>query len=109
MGPVSVLLDTHVFVWALTDARELEASTRKLIAAAENRFVSAVSYWEIATKFRIGKWPGMDACLLPRRKLIDFGFLPLQLDMKSAARAGTFDWEHRDPFDRILVAHHPLD
>ena len=104
MGPLSVLLDTHVFVWALTDSADLKAPARKLIGEAETRFVSAASYWEIATKARLGKWPGVEACLLSRKKLVDFGFTPLALDIKTAARAGSFEWEHRDPFDRILVA-----
>ena len=101
---LSILLDTHVFVWALTDAPELKASTRKIIEGATKRFVSAASYWEIATKSRIGKWPNVEACLLARDKLERFGFSPLRLDLESAARAGNFDWEHSDPFDRILVA-----
>ena len=104
MGPLIVLLDTHVFVWTLTDSPELEASTRKIIESAETRFVSAASYWEIATKARLGKWPGVEACILPGEKLIRLGYSPLGLDLKSAARAGAFVWEHRDPFDRILVA-----
>lgn len=101
---MNILLDTHVFVWALTDAVDLKASTRKVIVEAEVRFVSAASYWEIATKSRLGKWPSVDACLLSRGKLVDLGFTPLPLDLRSAARAGSFEWEHRDPFDRMLVA-----
>lgn len=104
MGPLNVLLDTHVFVWVLTDSPDLRTSTRALIAGAENRFVSAVSYWEIATKSRLGQWPNVDACILPRRRLVELGFTPLGLDMRSAARAGSYDWTHRDPFDRMLVA-----
>lgn len=84
MGPLSILLDTHVFVWALTDSPDLRTSTRKLIAGAENRFVSAVSYWEIATKSRLDKWPRVDACILSRRRLVELGFTPLGLDMRSA-------------------------
>jgi len=101
---MSILLDTHVFVWALTDARELKASTRRIIEGATRRFVSAASYWEIATKARLGKWPNVEACILSRDKLIRLGLTPLRLDLESAARAGRYDWEHRDPFDRILVA-----
>lgn len=104
MGALRLLLDTHAFVWALTDSGELKGSARKLISAAEKRFVSAASYWEIATKARLGKWPGVEKCLLSRQKLLGLGFTPLALDLKSAARAGAFEWDHRDPFDRMLVA-----
>lgn len=101
---MKLLLDTHIFVWVLTDAPMLKPSTRRLLESAEVRYVSAVSYWEIAIKVRNGKWPEASECLLSRSTLLDAGFTPLSMDMIAAARAGALAWEHRDPFDRMLVA-----
>ena len=50
-----LLLDTHVFVWAVMSSASLKAKTRKLIESADVVFVSAASIWEIAIKARLGK------------------------------------------------------
>jgi len=50
-----LLLDTHVFIWSVTDSRRLKASARAYLSAAEVVYVSAASIWEIAIKFALGK------------------------------------------------------
>ena len=52
-----VLLDTHAFLWWVTDDDRLEARLRDRIRAAESVFVSAATAWEIRTKHRLGKLP----------------------------------------------------
>jgi PIN domain nuclease of toxin-antitoxin system len=55
---VRLLLDTHALLWWYSDDAALPASCRKLIAESDSSvFVSAVSAWEISTKFRLGKLP----------------------------------------------------
>jgi PIN domain nuclease of toxin-antitoxin system len=54
------LLDTHALAWWLLDLPRLGSGAREAIVAEESDiFVSAVSAFEIATKFRLGKWPEM--------------------------------------------------
>jgi PIN domain nuclease of toxin-antitoxin system len=73
--------------------------------AANTVYVSAVSAWEIATKNRLGKWPGVERivdefpALLRRSR-----FAPLPLSIEHARLAGTLNGAHRDPFDRMLIA-----
>ena len=50
-----LLLDTHVFLWAITGDGRLKPASRRMIEAAEDVFVSAASIWEIAIKAALGK------------------------------------------------------
>ena len=50
-----LLLDTHIFLWAVSGSALLKAPSRRLIESAEQVFVSAASIWEIAIKARLGK------------------------------------------------------
>jgi PIN domain nuclease of toxin-antitoxin system len=57
---VRLLLDTHALLWWLTDDPRLPEPVRAEIANPDNAvFASAASAWEIATKQRIGKLPGV--------------------------------------------------
>ncbi len=47
---MTLLLDTHIFLWVLEDSDRLKASTRQLIGAADAVLVSAASIWEVAIK-----------------------------------------------------------
>jgi PIN domain nuclease of toxin-antitoxin system len=67
--------------------------------------VSAASAWQIAAKARIGKLPGAE--ILEKNFLNvmeDAGYTLLPIDAADALRAGRLPGEHRDPFDRMIVA-----
>lgn len=57
--------------------------------------------FEIETKRRLGKLdaPGEVVAAIEAE-----GFNLLPLSAPAAAAAGALDWDHRDPFDRLLVA-----
>ena len=100
---MSLLIDTHVFLWFEMGSIRLSLALRKTIAQSDERvFISAASFWEIAIKRRIGKLV-LDGS--PRAAAAAAGFLELPIDAADAETAGALDWEHRDPFDRMLVAH----
>ena len=100
------LLDTHAFLWWIADSRRLSAAARQLIAdEAHEILVSAASAWEITTKHRIGKLPGVEPVALDVAGAISaqgFGHLPITV--ADAERAGRLPGPHRDPFDRMLAA-----
>lgn len=103
---MAFFLDTHVFYWVVRDSPLLRVAHRQLlIATQEPVFVSAVSGWEIATKVRLGKWPGA-APLLPGLEgvIAQAGLEHLPLTIAQSERAGSFLVEHKDPFDRLLAA-----
>ena len=98
-----VLLDTHIFMWWLADDAALSRSYRARIQEAVALYVSAASYWEIATKHRIGKLPDGPKYLLSPADLDRVGIESLPLTAEDAASSGLLEWEHADPFDRMLV------
>jgi hypothetical protein len=57
-----ILLDTHVYLWAVTDSPRLSAAMRECIGHAEAVFLSAASVWEIAIKVRPGEAAGRHRC-----------------------------------------------
>lgn len=106
-----LLLDTHTFLWWLAGHRMLSLKAREAIGGAEaDVFVSAVSAWEITTKFRIGKLPEAELVATDVYATIEAeGFSPLAISVQHAQRAGSFGGTHRDPFDRLLAAQALLD
>ena len=61
---MKLLLDTHALVWWWTDDRRLPPNARAAIAHPDSTvYVSAASMWEIATKYRLGKWPEVGSLL----------------------------------------------
>jgi len=67
--------------------------------------VSAVSAWEIATKYRLGKLPGAEMIVTGyTAHLITLRARELPVVSTHALTAGLFAVEHRDPFDRMLAA-----
>jgi PIN domain nuclease of toxin-antitoxin system len=107
MGDVTrYLLDTHCFLWAVQEDGKLGAAARAVIKNLDSAiFLSAISGFEIANKHRIGKLPGyayvVDNYHEIARKL-EVAELPISSE--HAFFAAKFEWEHRDPFDRILAA-----
>ena len=100
---MSLLIDTHVFLWFESGAARLRPDVRQTIARSESRaFISAASFWEIAIKRRTGKLVLEGS---PRAAAAAAGFVELPIEAADAEMAGALDWEHRDPFDRMLVAH----
>jgi PIN domain nuclease of toxin-antitoxin system len=101
-----LLLDTHALLWWWKDNPRLSKRAAAAISDEANTvLVSAASAWEIATKHRIGKLPGVEIALREFNELIIAdGFNHLAVTHQHAIKAGSFDAEHRDPFDRMLAA-----
>jgi len=98
---VSLLLDTHAFLWWRTASPRLGAEAREAIALADAVYVSAASAWEAAIKQALGRLE------LPDRfeaGVEASGFEKLAVTFTHAERAGALPPHHRDPFDRMLVA-----
>ncbi len=97
-----LLLDTHIFIWSVTDSRRLKASARAYLSAAEIVYVSAASIWEIAIKARLGKIEGDPEAFAAA---IDAsGFQELHVTSAHASAVTKLPLHHADPFDRLLLA-----
>jgi PIN domain nuclease of toxin-antitoxin system len=103
---VRVLLDTHTLLWAKISPEKLGRQAAEIMAQRLNVvFVSAASAWEIATKVRLGKLPGLERLerdFLEIMEQSDYTLLPI--DVANALRAARFTAPHRDPFDRMIAA-----
>jgi PIN domain nuclease of toxin-antitoxin system len=100
------LLDTHTLLWCFNADPSLTARARRLIENGGNELlVSSASAWEISTKVRLGKLPtGEELVADLSGYLTQLGCEALAISLEHAVRAGRLPGEHRDPFDRMLIA-----
>jgi PIN domain nuclease of toxin-antitoxin system len=108
---VRLLLDTHAFLWWVTDEQSLSSTARTAIADESNViFVSAATAWEIATKVRLGKLDeAAGACDRFTELVAADGFSLMPIEASHALKAGSYRVPHRDPFDRMLAAQSALE
>jgi PIN domain nuclease of toxin-antitoxin system len=103
---MKVLLDTHAFLWWITDDDRLGQRARKVIAdGSHDVFFSAASAWEIAVKAGLGRLRVTDDLerFIPAQVSANgFHVMPVHLHHALAVRA--LPEHHRDPFDRLLIA-----
>lgn len=98
-----LLLDTHAFLWWLSDDPTLSNAAR---AAMTNPailvHVSAATIWEIAIKSKLGRLDtdNTDMAL----EIVANGFIELPMTARHAHMAGWLPRHHDDPFDRMLIA-----
>jgi PIN domain nuclease of toxin-antitoxin system len=108
---LKLLLDTHaVLWWLLGDARLSVAARAAIDDSNDPVLVSSVSAMEVATKYRIGKLP--EAAVIAghfAEKIVEHGLEPLALTLAHGDLAGMLPFDHRDPFDRLLIAQAQIE
>lgn len=103
---MKILLDTHVFLWWVSNDRRLSRRARDLIADGDNEILlSAASGWEMAIKAGLGKLPlPEDLEIFLDDQMERNGIGPLPILMKHTTRVRHLPNHHADPFDRLLIA-----
>ena len=108
---MKALLDTHTFLWWITNDPRLSESARQIVADPGNElFLSAASGWEIAIKARLGRLrlpDDLQGFIAEQLRINAIQVLPVQ--MAHALHVVTLPDHHRDPFDRMLVAQGQLE
>lgn len=97
-----ILADTGIwfrFVRRLPLPHRIEAM---LADAATERFLCPISSMEIARKWASGKLPCPDPEDWLDQALQGFEILPITEPI--ARRAALWDWDHKDPADRLIAA-----
>ena len=98
---MKLLLDTHAFLWALSEPNRL---SKKQIAAMEDPtnkvYLSSISITEIAIKASLGK---LELSFDPIDAAERSGFEMLDFSAKDALLLKDLPSHHRDPFDRLLI------
>lgn len=101
-----LLLDTHSFLWFVTEDPKLSTSARRIIATGSNELLLSVAcVWEIAIKVSIGRLPipgPLDTFIPEQLRINRIGLLPIEL--KHIFEVTRLSLHHRDPFDRLLIA-----
>ena len=103
---MALLLDTHAFLWFVSDDPRLSVAAAGRIAEPATRvFTSVVSAWEIVIKVSTGKltldrpleqfWP---------ESLAANDFEVLDVKSEHVLALSSLPLHHRDPFDRLLIA-----
>lgn len=105
---MKLLLDTHVFLWAVAGDERLPASVCALLAADEHQIlVSAASLWEIVVKASAGlqfRWVNPKGVNELETWVRRMGAEVLPISASHAIGTWYFrEWTHKDPFDRMLV------
>ena len=101
-----LLLDTHIWLWALLDPERLTSGVRAALEAPENEiWLSPISVWEalllvergrLSVSVPAGDWIREMVSAVPRREA------PLTHEVAIVSRELTLS--HQDPADRFLAA-----
>jgi PIN domain nuclease of toxin-antitoxin system len=102
---VKLLLDTHAFYWWCIGDASLSPGAQAAIADAENeKFVSAITAWEVIAKFRSGKEPAFAMLAADVGGAVAAqGFVALAITLRHAEAAANLPLDHKDPMDRLLI------
>jgi PIN domain nuclease of toxin-antitoxin system len=102
---VNVLLDTHTLLWLVSTPSDVDASALAVIADPNTSvWVTAASAWEIAIKTRLGRIDGEALLSAWSDIMVDMSTTELPIEAPDAILAGRLPWDHKDPFDRVIVA-----
>lgn len=99
---MNLLLDTHVFLWAIDNNSNLSTVARSAIVDGRNIvYVSAATAWEISIKRGLGK------LVVPQNDYFEelrlHRFMPLNITTEHALAVESLPPHHKDPFDRMLI------
>ncbi|MEL7071335.1 MAG: type II toxin-antitoxin system VapC family toxin [Cyanobacteria bacterium J06634_6] len=100
-----ILLDTHIFLWFISDDARLSQDVRTAIRDPDNTvYLSSVSIWEVMVKHQLGKLPlpEFPQVYLPKQRDLH-QISSLSLDESSVVQLSKLPNLHRDPFDRMLI------
>ena len=106
-----LLVDTHIGIWWLGDNPRLSDRARKLVQNGHNQLLwSLASSWEIAVKVNIGKLElgrpiNRFFADLVRTQQMEL----LRIGHEHCIQYVSLPLEHKDPFDRMLVAQAQIE
>ncbi|MDJ1177159.1 type II toxin-antitoxin system VapC family toxin [Roseofilum capinflatum] len=102
---MKILLDTHIFLWLITNNRRLDERFRNGISNPDNQvYLSVVSVWEAMVKYQLGKLPLPESpeIYLPKQRE-QHQIASLSIRETTVAQLAKLPPLHKDPFDRLLL------
>ncbi|MBO0938117.1 type II toxin-antitoxin system VapC family toxin [Fibrella sp. HMF5335] len=105
---MTLLIDTEILLWFQEDSSKLAPENKALLEDMANTvWVSQISLIEVAIKLKIGKLPGFSvnvSSIIAQTEADGFRILPLNNNHISAYDQLPLIADHRDPFDRLILA-----
>jgi PIN domain nuclease of toxin-antitoxin system len=103
---MKLLLDTHTFLWFVTDSPRLSSTAKELIEDEYNeKCLSSASVWEIAIKYSIGKLSfELPFLTFIEQQMEQNSIDLLNVQISHIATVANLSLHHRDPFDRLIIA-----
>ena len=103
---MNLLLDTHIFLWAIWGSDRLSTTARQAFLDPENTlYFSMASYWEICIKLSLGKLElAPDWQKVFDREMAFNGIRWLAIEKEHCQGNVDLPFIHSDPFDRLLIA-----
>jgi len=99
---MNIIIDTHIFLWALSDPYRISEAKREALEDLSNTiYVSAVSIAELMIKASVGK---LKIDFDPVAMAKESGFMLLDFSSEAGLLLKDMPFHHRDPFDRMLIA-----
>lgn len=102
---MNVLLDTHALLWLVSDPSKVAPAALDVLSDPSTTVsVTAASAWEIGIKTRLGRLDGQTLLSAWSEVLAGMNTVELPIESADAILASQLPWDHRDPFDRVIVA-----
>lgn len=99
---MKIILDTHIFLWALSDPVKISPDNLLEIKTHANTiYVSSISIAEMMIKSSLHK---LAITFNPIEMAENSGFELLDFSARDAVLLKEMPFHHKDPFDRMLIA-----
>lgn len=103
---MKLLLDTHTFIWYVTNNPKLSTTAQQHINDGDNQILlSIASIWEMAIKHSLGKLTfklPFEAFISEQLTVNDFDLLDIRVEHLNTV--ANLKLHHRDPFDRLIIS-----
>lgn len=101
-----ILLDTHAFVWLVSEPEQLGKAAKKAIKdSTDGIAVSSITALELALLVKKSRlelpYPAKEYF---RKAIEHYSFVELALESDVLFKSAELPYLHDDPFDRILIA-----
>ena len=105
------LLDTHAFLWFVTDDNRLSSKAKSTIQDGDNEvYFSAASAWEMSIKSKLGRLKlvrNLETFIIEQLTANSFG--PLAITISHSLYTEKLPQIHKDPFDRIMISQSKVE
>ncbi|OPH35606.1 PIN domain [Moraxella lacunata] len=107
---MNYLLDTHIVIWLAKEPHKLSDKVKNILENTENTiYFSTVNLWEIALKTNLNKDGFKFDTIKLYQRLLENGFIELDINHKYTKILENLPIIHKDPFDRMLIAQSMID